>query len=64
MFNSLVENTKNFPLHSDKIIVNALRLVDLPNRLLYPIPTRLCHIIYCCGYKRYPCLVGIGLTNK
>ena len=24
-----------------------------------PIPTRLCHVIYCCGDKNYPCLVGI-----
>ena len=26
-----------------------------------PIPTRLCHVIYCQGDKKYPCLVGIGL---
>ena len=24
-----------------------------------PIPSRLCHMIYCCGYKSYLCLVGI-----
>ena len=24
-----------------------------------PIPTWLCHVIYCCGDKSYPCLVGI-----
>jgi hypothetical protein len=29
-----------------------------------PIPTRLCHVIYCCGDKSYPCLVGIGLTHN
>ena len=28
-----------------------------------PIPTRLCHVIYCCSDKSYPCLVGIGLTK-
>ena len=28
-----------------------------------PIPTRLCHVIYCCGDKSYPCLVGIGLSH-
>ena len=27
-----------------------------------PIPTRLCHVIYCHGEKSYPCLVGIGLS--
>ena len=26
-----------------------------------PIPTRLCHVIYCHGDNSYPCLVGIGL---
>ena len=30
---------------------------------LKPIPTRLCHMIYCCSDKSYPCLVGIGLTS-
>ena len=30
---------------------------------LNPIPTRLCHMIYCCGDKSYPCLVGTGLTS-
>ena len=28
---------------------------------LNPIPTRLCHVIWYCGGKSYPCLVGIGL---
>ena len=28
---------------------------------LNPIPTRLCHVIYCWGDKNHPCLVGIGL---
>ena len=27
-----------------------------------PIPTRLCHVIYCHSDKSYPCLVGIGLN--
>jgi hypothetical protein len=31
--------------------------------LLDPIPTILCHVIYYCGDKSYPCLVGIGLRN-
>ena len=30
---------------------------------LNPIPTRLSHVIYCCGYKSYSCLVGIGLKQ-
>ena len=30
---------------------------------LNPLPTRLCHVIYCCGNKSYPCLVGIGLKQ-
>ena len=30
--------------------------------LLYPIPPRLCHVIYCHGDKSYPCLVEIGLN--
>ena len=29
-----------------------------------PIPTTLCHLIYCCGDKIYPCLVGIGLKHN
>ena len=29
-----------------------------------PISTRLCHAIYCRSDKSYPCLVGIGLTEK
>ena len=29
-----------------------------------PIPTWLCHVIYCCGDKSYPCLVGIRLQDK
>ena len=29
---------------------------------LNPIPTRLCHVIYCHNDKSYPCLVGIGLS--
>ena len=28
-----------------------------------PIPTRICHVIYWCGDKSYPCLVGIGLNG-
>ena len=28
-----------------------------------PIPTRLCHMTYCCSDKSYPCLVGIGLSK-
>ena len=28
-----------------------------------PIPTRLCHMIYCQGDKSYPYLVGIGLSQ-
>ena len=28
-----------------------------------PIPTRLCHVIYCHGDKSYPCLVGLGLRK-
>ena len=28
-----------------------------------PIPTRLYHVIYCHGDKKYPCLVGIGLLK-
>ena len=34
-----------------------------PNCLFSPIPTKLCHVKYCCGDKSYPCLVGIGLNN-
>ena len=29
--------------------------------IINPIPTRLCHVIYGCGDKNYPWLVGIGL---
>ena len=28
------------------------------------IPTKLCPMIYCCGDKSYPCLVGIGLNTS
>ena len=33
-------------------------------RILYPIPTRLCYLIYWHDNKSYPCLVGIGLTSN
>ena len=36
---------------------------DFPSCFLNPIPTRLCHAIYCHGDKSYPCLVGIGLNR-
>ena len=39
----------------------VLRRCFLKN--LNPILTRLCHVIYCHGDKRYPCLVGIGLDS-
>ena len=32
--------------------------------MINPIPTRLCHVIYCHGDKSFPCLVGIGLTHN
>ena len=28
-----------------------------------PIPSRLCHVMYYHGNKKYPCLVGIGLSG-
>ena len=34
------------------------------NWLFNPIPTRLCHVIYCQGDKSYPCLFGIGFNNS
>ena len=39
------------------MMVTSLSLVNWN-----PIPTRHIHVIYCNGYKNYPCLVGIGLT--
>ena len=32
-------------------------------KFINPIPTRPCHMIYCCVDKSYPCLVGIRLSN-
>ena len=31
------------------------------NPKVNPVPTRLCHVIYYHGDKKYPCVVGIGL---
>ena len=39
-------------------------LFEARAEILNPISTRLCHVvIYCCGDKSYPCLVGIGLKK-
>ena len=40
-----------------------MQILDLEKNgvKLNPIPTRICHVIYCRGDKSYPCLVGIGL---
>ena len=44
-------------------ISHHLNLSPIDNQGLQtnPIPTRLCHVIYCHGDKCYPCLVGIVL---
>ena len=47
------------PRHFCKLDVATSRMAFLD---INPIPTRLCHMIYCHGDKSYPWLVGIGLT--
>ena len=49
-----------------KCLLNLTILTTTKPMLLsyfHPIPTRLCHVIYCHGDKTYPCLVGIGLEG-
>ena len=45
------------PLHSDSgfTIFSSVLFQNFFNT----IPTSLCHVIYCCGDKSYPCLVGM-----
>ena len=50
-------------------VLPPLVCVDIYSMLIYnrcvnPVPTRLCHMIYCHSDKSYPCLVGIGLKRK
>ena len=50
-----------------RIVIWHIFLEMVPNWKtceIKPIPTRLCHVIYCCGDKSYPCLVGIGLIKE
>ena len=54
-------------VHSNSFLHNffapfLLEAVENRNVTFSPIPTKLCHVIYCDGDKSYPCLIGIGLT--
>ena len=47
-----------------EIVISSYIWFFIDLSILNPIPTRLCHVIYCHGDKSYPCLVGIGLTHN
>ena len=54
-----IQTQWEYALYSITLVKVALGVLDI---FLNPIPTRLCHVIYCFGDKSYPCLDGIGLT--
>ena len=56
----LFKTTSDQSIYCGKHMRYNFALVSLPE--LNPIPTRHCHVIYCCGDKTYSCLVGIELT--
>ena len=49
--------------------ISNLRIHEFFSRNIFlfsfnpPASIRLCHVIYCCGDKNYPCLGGIGLGS-
>ena len=50
-------------LNQQKRVEKFFALSFFKNLQFDPIPTRLCHVIYCHGDKNYPCLVEVGLTE-
>ena len=53
----------SFFLHQLELLIRSSLTLWKGCENVNPIPTRLCHVIYCCCDKSYPCLVGIVLTR-
>ena len=59
----LVKCRSFWRLNQQKRVEIFFELSFFKNLQFDPIPTRLCHVIYCHGDKNYPCLVEVGLTE-
>ena len=56
-------------IHKKQTIQQSPFRIKMANGLgilcqINPIPTRLCHMIYCCGDESYPCLLSWNRVNK